>query len=95
MPFDDDDRKVKALETVLDFCRQQVVFATAMLVLTITFHTKVIPKADVASQTLLVVAWCLLFGSIIAGLLAFGRATYRFADLNEPLARCLGGTRQP
>lgn len=82
-----EDRVMKALEkavdTAIEFCKQQIAFATALIALSVTFNKELIPKADIQSRVLLAISWLALFGSTLFGLLTIGRISAKLSKTNQ------------
>jgi len=75
----------KSIDSVLEFCKQQLTIAGVLIGLSITLNTNLVPKTATTSRTNLIVSWFLLFGSIISGLLSLGRASYVLSDMSKAL----------
>lgn len=85
----------KALDTAIEFCKQQITFATALIALSLTFNQQLVPQADTRSRVLLAVSWLTLFVSIGFGLAAIGRIAAALSKKDQVIdADTVWGPRQ-
>ena len=73
----------KSIDALLEFCKQQLIIAGILIGLSVTLNANLVPKTSIESRTVLIIAWFLLFGSIIFGLLLLGRASYVIGDISK------------
>lgn len=70
---------LKAIDVALDHVKQLLVFSTALIALSITFNTDLVPQTATQSRTLLLLSWLLTLGSMLFGLLVLGGASARLS----------------